>query len=98
MPQTYRDDPEPSGDDDLWERLTKLYERICSVGDQIYSAGSGVGILHKRIDSLEASVFALRRDCDEIRRLLMDRGKPKCSCGESLRVGHYTDCSNVKED
>jgi hypothetical protein len=69
-PQTYKE-AVPSEEDSLWDRLSKLYVRICSVGDEIYSAGSGVGVLHKRIDGLEASVFQLRKDCELIKQDLL---------------------------
>jgi predicted nucleic acid-binding Zn-ribbon protein len=74
----------PSADDDLWQRMEKLYVRICSVGDEIYSAGSGVGrltldvrdidsrihTLTQRIDLLEKPVADLRKEFAEIQKQL----------------------------
>lgn len=72
---------EPSASDTAWDRMQKLFVRICSIGDEIYSAGSGVGRLTlelrniderihymtKRIDSLEKPVAKLREEFDEIK-------------------------------
>lgn len=57
---TYRTD-EPSEDDTYNERASKLFMRVCSVEGQLYSLGSTVTELRKKVDGLEQLLHELRR-------------------------------------
>jgi hypothetical protein len=46
------------------ERMKKLYVDICSVGEQLYSAGSLLSEINKNLLELEAVTANLRRDYD----------------------------------
>ena len=59
--QTYRDATWKDGDT-LDQRMSKLYLQVCSVGEQLYSAGSAVAELRKKFDALEPEIANFRRE------------------------------------
>ena len=49
-------------DDSVDEKIMKLYVGICSVGEQLYSAGSLLSELNKKLLDLETTIANLRKD------------------------------------
>jgi CII-binding regulator of phage lambda lysogenization HflD len=65
--QTYIDATIQPGDS-TEEKIAKLYLSICSVGEQLYSAGSAVAELTKKLNGLEKTVADFRRDLATLKR------------------------------
>jgi hypothetical protein len=49
-------------DDSVDEKMKKLYVGICSVGEQLYSAGSLLSEINKKLLELEDTIAKLRKD------------------------------------
>lgn len=52
--------------DSTEETARKLYLAVISVGEQIYSAGSHLSEIQKKIDGLENEVVRLRRELEKL--------------------------------
>lgn len=66
--QTYRDFKlEP--DDTREERLRKLYLGICSAGEQLYSAGSALAEMNKKLLAFEKTIEDMRREFEALKQV-----------------------------
>lgn len=64
--QTYRD-YEVQPEDTLEQRRRKLYLGVCSVGEQLYSAGSMLAEMNKKLLAMEETIADFRRELEATR-------------------------------
>lgn len=65
--QTYRDFTVEDGDTKE-QRLRKLYLGICSAGEQLYSAGSALAGMNKKLLAFEDTIADMRREFDALKK------------------------------
>jgi hypothetical protein len=80
--QTYKSS-DINQNDSVKEKIDKLYVGICSVGEQLYSAGSAVAEFNKKINGFEAVIADFRRDLTILRKEIYDTNSESISSQKS---------------
>ena len=66
-------------EDSLDERMRKLYLGIISIGEDLYCKGSHLSELNKQINTLDAEIARMRREYEELKRIVRVEEKNETS-------------------
>jgi hypothetical protein len=72
--QTFKD-ATISPEDTTQQRMDKLYLGICSIGEQLYSAGSLLSEMNKKLLSFEKEIADFRREFRALKQTISENGK-----------------------